>query len=208
MKTEKQIKRRKEYLRDREKRLEYAKEYREKNKGKLVYNKTYMKEYRIKNKEHIKNLKSDYYDKNKDKYKLTKEQKLVINERNRTDEYRINRNKKLKEKRKTDKFFCLRKNIGTSISRALRKNGHKQKNTLKNILGCDFEFLEFYIELQFEHWMNWSNYGKYNGELNYGWDLDHKIPINSVTKEDDIYRINHFSNLQPLCSYINRIDKK
>jgi hypothetical protein len=25
--------------------------------------------------------------------------------------------------------------------------------------------------------MNWGNYGKYNGEINYGWDIDHIIPL-------------------------------
>lgn len=52
--------------------------------------------------------------------------------------------------------------------------------------------------------MTWENHGKYNGELNYGWDIDHKIPLSSAKTEDEIYKLNHFSNLQPLCSKINR----
>jgi len=38
-----------------------------------------------------------------------------------------------------------------------------------------------------------NNYGLYNGEINYEWDIDHIEPI---------------SNLQPLCSYTNRFIKK
>jgi hypothetical protein len=56
--------------------------------------------------------------------------------------------------------------------------------------------------------MNWENYGKYNGELNYGWDIDHIIPISFAKTEEDVLRLNHYSNLQPLCSYINRFIKR
>lgn len=52
--------------------------------------------------------------------------------------------------------------------------------------------------------MNWENRGLYNGELNYGWDLDHIIPLSNVSCEEDIIRLNHYTNLQPLCSYTNR----
>jgi hypothetical protein len=56
--------------------------------------------------------------------------------------------------------------------------------------------------------MSWENYGKYNGDFNYGWDIDHKIPLSSVNTEDEIIKLNHYTNLQPLCSYVNRHIKK
>ena len=56
--------------------------------------------------------------------------------------------------------------------------------------------------------MNWNNYGLWNGELNYGWDIDHIIPISSAKTEEEIIKLNHYSNLRPLCSQINRYVKK
>jgi len=56
--------------------------------------------------------------------------------------------------------------------------------------------------------MNWDNYGKYNGEYCYGWDIDHLIPINSATDNLSLIKLNHHSNLQPLCSKINRDVKR
>jgi len=56
--------------------------------------------------------------------------------------------------------------------------------------------------------MNWDNHGKYNGEFNFGWDLDHIIPISSAITEQEVIKLNHFTNLQPLCSKINRYIKK
>jgi hypothetical protein len=56
--------------------------------------------------------------------------------------------------------------------------------------------------------MSWDNYGKYNGELNYGWDIDHIIPQSSALNEEDVIKLNHYTNLQPLCSKVNRHIKR
>ena len=56
--------------------------------------------------------------------------------------------------------------------------------------------------------MNWNNYGIYNGEFNYGWDLDHIIPISLAKSEEEIIKLNHYTNLQPLCSKTNRDIKR
>jgi hypothetical protein len=77
-----------------------------------------------------------------------------------------------------------------------------------NILGCDYDYFRKYIESKFERWMSWENYGLYNGELNYGWDMDHIIHISSATNLFDIKILYHYSNFQPLCSKINRDIKK
>ena len=52
--------------------------------------------------------------------------------------------------------------------------------------------------------MSWDNYGKYNGELNFGWDLDHIIPLSSANNIDELIKLNHYTNFQPLCSRVNR----
>jgi hypothetical protein len=77
-----------------------------------------------------------------------------------------------------------------------------------NNLGCSLEELKVYIESKFEPWMSWCNYGKYNGGLNYGWDIDHIIPISSAKTEEEFHELCHYKNLQPLCSRINRDIKK
>jgi hypothetical protein len=61
--------------------------------------------------------------------------------------------------------------------------------------------------------MNWDNYGNPKDnilELNKTWDIDHITPLATATatNEATIIKFNHYSNLQPLCSYTNRFIKK
>ena len=38
--------------------------------------------------------------------------------------------------------------------------------------------------------------------------MDHIIPISIAETEEDIIRLNHYTNLQPLCSKVNRDIKR
>ena len=75
-------------------------------------------------------------------------------------------------------------------------------------MGCSFEEFKEYIQSQFESWMTWKNYGSYNGKKNSRWQFDHRIPMASAITEEDIIKLNHYTNLQPLCSYINQNIKR
>jgi hypothetical protein len=102
----------------------------------------------------------------------------------------------------------LKHAIRTSIGMSIIRKGYKKKSKSFEILNCSYEDFKIYLESQFKDWMNWDNYGKYNGELNYGWDIDHIIPLSSAKSEEDIIRLNHYTNFQPLCSKINRDIKR
>lgn len=102
----------------------------------------------------------------------------------------------------------LASNIRCSVRNSLNKNGFSKKSKTELIIGMDFKSFKEYLESKFEPWMNWDNYGKYNGELNFGWDIDHIIPISSAKSEDEVIKLNHYTNLQPLCSKYNRYIKK
>ncbi len=64
------------------------------------------------------------------------------------------------------------------------------------------------MESKFDPWMTWENYGIYNGELNYGWDIDHIVPLSSAVSPEELIGLFHYTNLQPLCSKINRNIKR
>lgn len=112
------------------------------------------------------------------------------------------------EKRNSDTLFKLKGNLRTLLGNAFRRNGFSKSGRAQEILDCSFEELKIYLESKLESWMTWKNYGKYNGELNYGWDIDHIIPLTNATNEAEMIKLNHYKNLQPLCSFKNRVIKR
>jgi len=96
------------------------------------------------------------------------------------------------------------KRLKCSLRSSIRRFLKNKNESSESILGCSYGDFIVYIESRFESWMNWDNYGLYNGEENYGWDIDHIVPLSSAKNEEDIIKLNHYSNLQPLCSKVNR----
>jgi hypothetical protein len=72
------------------------------------------------------------------------------------------------------------------------RNISKSKLVMRteDILGCKFNFFKIHIESQFEEGMNWFNHGK--------WHIDHKVPLDIGETVDEIIKLNHYTNLQPL----------
>lgn len=193
--------------------IEYKKEWDSKNSEKL---KEHQKKYRQSDPEKIKKNKKKYRDKpaSKEKKKLIAKRYWIV----KKDEIRLRLNNYIKNKRRNDPTYRLYGNLRALIYQHIKKSGFTKKTKTINILGCTPEFLKAHITTQWAFannldkngniWMNWDNYGKYNGEFNYGWDIDHIIPISSAKTEEDVIRLNHYTNLQPLCSYINRVIKR
>ena len=95
-------------------------------------------------------------------------------------------------------------NLRSLTYQSFKNKGLRKNKRTENILGCSFEFMKEYIENKFENWMTWENQGRYNGEFNYGWDIDHIIPLSSAKTEEELIQLCHYLNLQPLCSKVNR----
>jgi hypothetical protein len=174
------------YLNNSEFKIQYSKDYYNKNRDVL---KEKSKLYRSNNKDLVKEQQKKSYDKNKEKY--------------------IKNNVEYQNKRKRlDTLYKLRCNIRSLILKTMGDS--KEGNKSEDILGCSWRSFKNHIESQFLSWMTWENYGNVCEQIEYNcsWDLDHIIPISSANTEEEIYLLNHWSNFQPLCSYVNRNIKR
>ena len=171
-----------------------------------IKNRLANKLWREKNKEIIKEKKKEYYGKNKEIIK-EKKKEYQLNNKDRN-------NQRKRERKKNDPLFKLKENMRSSISNAIKSRGYIKESRTYEILGCSYEDFKEYIESFFVEdraWMNWDNYGNPKDgifEPNKSWDIDHIIPLVSETSEKEILELNHYTNLQPLCSYFNRFIKK
>ena len=76
------------------------------------------------------------------------------------------------------------------MSEFLKVKNIRKKNKTFEIVGCTPEFLKEHLEKQFVDGMTWENRGE--------WHIDHKIPLSSAKTEEELYKLCHYANLQPL----------
>lgn len=147
------------------------------------------KEY-IKNKQRYIETSNRYYYKNKEEISASRKTKYY----SMTIEQKKEKNKKLREKRKTDILWKLKANLRSRLSNAL-KNENKRGSAVKN-LGCSIFDLKLRFESLFKPGMTWLNYGFGPNK----WNIDHIKPLSlfDLTKKDDLLQACHFSNLQPM----------
>lgn len=90
--------------------------------------------------------------------------------------------------------FRIKKLLRGRICIAIRAvDGAKKCDKTMQMLGCSINDFRIYIESRFEPGMTWDNYGKV-------WHVDHIMPcaIFDLTKPEHQRRCFHFSNMQPL----------
>lgn len=126
-----------------------------------------------KNKEKVKKRTKQYYNDNREKIRKSK---LVY------------QTKKLK----TDKIFKLTRNLRNRLYYALKNKGWEKNTHFNEYIGCDYDTLIKHLESKFKPGMTWENH------TTDGWHIDHIIPLNSAKTEEELYKLCHYTNLQPL----------
>ena len=77
------------------------------------------------------------------------------------------------------------------------KNMTKRNRTF-HMIGCTPQELIAYIEKQFQPGMTWGNWS-----IN-GWHIDHIIPLDSGKNQEEVEKLCHYTNLQPMWAAENR----
>ena len=185
---------------------DYQKTYREANKEKIVEQKKvydeankykiadYRKAYCEANKEKIAKRQKAYFEANKEKIA---ERGKAYREANK--EKIAERRKAYKQRKKRDPLFRLTLNYRQSCRRAFESIGQKKNNPSLKLLGLNTwkEFAEHLSKQFYDHpetgeEMTFDNHGFY------GWHIDHIIPLSTAKTEEDIIKLCHYTNLQPL----------
>jgi hypothetical protein len=152
--------------------------WRKKNQDYVKLKKT---EYYINNKEHVINKSKENYLKNREKYNETKKAYILNKLKNNSD-------------------FKFKSSISNLIRCSFYRacNGtYKKSNKTEEILGCSINEFSLYLQKQFKDGMTFENYGE--------WHLDHIYPISLATTEEEIIKLNHYTNFQPLWASENII---
>jgi ribosomal protein S15P/S13E len=131
----------------------------------------------------------DIIEKSKKYYQDNKEKNYEkIIERNK--KWRSNNPSYTTDRKKIDPTFKLIKNTRRRILRFLESKKLTKRNTTISLIGCSPHELKQHIEHKFVLGMSWENQGK--------WHIDHIIPLSTAKTEEEVYKLCHYSNLQPL----------
>lgn len=166
------------------KKRDYEKERRKKHYecNKDIINAKRREQHKI-NKEKDNAKSKEYRDKNKEKFNEYARQYRKKHQKEITA--------KRKEKRHNDEKYYFEIYLRNKINNYLYRYGKiKKKNNVQEILGCNFEEFKSYIESKFQNGMSWENRGE--------WHLDHIIPLATAKNYNDLIKLNHYTNFQPL----------
>lgn len=146
----------------------------------------YNKNYYLKNKNKIKSNVLDYSKKNYEK--ISEKNKIYyLNNKDKI----INKNYNYKKNRISNdylfKLICLAR---TRIYQSFKNNGFTKRSKTYKLLGCTFQEFKEHLEKQFTKGMSWENQGE--------WHLDHIYPVSLAESEEEIIKLNHYTNFQPL----------
>lgn len=168
--------------------------------------KSCQKEYIQRNKKQLKGYYQDWFAKNKDKRNLYNK-KLRNNNIKQSREYqkeyrskpafKESRRNYEKQKRQSCNVFRIKNNLRKRIGSFLK--GAKKSKSTQILLGCSYQDFIVYIEQKFIDGMSWENYGLY------GWHIDHVIPLSSAQDQEELEKLCHYTNLQPLWAKDNLV---
>ena len=125
------------------------------------------------------------------RYKNNNKEKIIKYNSEYQKKNREKINKRIKYRHKNDILFKLSRNVRTRMGMFIKtKNYTKGKNNTKDILGCTPQELKDFLEKKFKDGMSWSNRDE--------WHIDHIIPLSSAKTQEEVLKLCHYTNLQPL----------
>ena len=164
-----------------EKVLELTRNWTKKN-PEWVYNRH--KKYRLENPKKLNELHRNWLNNNPEKRKEYRKN------------YKLRKHQQRKERRNVDPVFNLTNRMRCRISKYLKILNITKKNKTFDIIGCSPQFLKEHLEGRFTEGMTWDLLGQHI-------HIDHIIPLSSANSEEEIYKLCHYTNLQPLWAFDN-----
>ena len=170
---------------------ESSKKYSQSVKGK-AYHKEYAQSEEIRKKQKI--YRSLTQTKQKiEKWKLSKGKQY----------FRDLINKNQKARRNTDPIFKLRQDIRNRLNIFLKISNISKRNKTFIMIGCTPQFLKAYLEKQFySHPLTNKNMTWKNHSLK-GWHIDHIEPLSLAKTPEDVEKLMHYTNLEPMWAEYN-----
>ena len=104
---------------------------------------------------------------------------------------RTKTNERVRDRYTTDPLFALKCRLRSRVYSALKRKGFRKNTKTAIMLGCTYEDFKAYTEARLPLGMTWELF------LTQG-HLDHIVPLDAADTEEDVYALNHYTNLRPM----------
>lgn len=153
------------------------------------------------NPEKVKAASKAYYDKNREIILVKKREYNAKNRdllREKSRKWREKHNKEyIARRKKEEPLFKFTRQVRNKLWVIFKNRGYAKAKTSLSLIGCSVQELRLHLEKQFQEGMSWETHGKY------GWHIDHKIPLASAKSKEELEKLCHYTNLQPLWAHEN-----
>jgi len=151
-----------------------VREHRKKLLKKYYWEKGYRekkKEYKLKNKEHIRKQSCEYA---------------------RRPEIRERVRNQIRQKLKNNPEFILKSRLRTRFYQYVKRGLAKKQVKTSELIGCDWKYLKNHLQRRFKKGMSWQNFGE--------WHIDHIKPMAHFNLLDvkEQYECCNYKNLKPM----------
>lgn len=142
------------------------------------------------NKERARIIQKKFCDNNRE---ALNKRAIIYREQNR-EIYLTKRRVNNKKRRLEDSNYKFIENLRAMINMSFKRGKTKYSKLTKteNILGCKLDFFVNYILSKCPEGVTLSDFHRY------GYHIDHIIPISLGKSEEEIIKLCHYNNLQPL----------
>ena len=102
-----------------------------------------------------------------------------------------------RKKEKENQLTGFIQKMRQSIRKSFKRQGYTKNSRTYDILEESWGNVKLYFESLFQDGMTWDNHRE--------WEIDHIIPLSTSNCEEDVIRLCHYTNLQPLWKKDNKL---
>lgn len=126
-----------------------------------------------------------------------KKDRLLTDEKYREDIKRWDREKMKRRRSEKDTLFFYKEMCRQVCRNSFKRKGFTKTSKTGELIGCDWMTFKTHMESKFQDGMTWENHSFL------GWHIDHIIPIDFGKTPEEVAKLCHYTNLQPLWSEDN-----
>lgn len=163
------------FLRQTQEYKDYVKSYKEKNRDKILAQK----------RESGRRCYATYRAWSRENEKSLSEKRKVYYSKNKERIFGY-----IYDRKSKDPLYKLKFTLRCRIYSAIQRKSWRKDGTTEQLVGADCATVKKHIEDLFADGMTWENHGE--------WHIDHIVPLASAKTEEEIKKLFHYTNLQPL----------